>query len=83
MDLDALAERIRTFLEEELGVDRSQVTHEAQLVTTGLVDSAGMVRLAVLIEEEMGIVIPDRDIHADHFDSLAKIEAYLRRKSGA
>jgi acyl carrier protein len=83
MKVDALAERIRAFLEQELGIDRAEVTHDAELVTTGLVDSAGMVRLAALLEEETGLVIPDRDINVENFDSLAKIEAYLRRKSGA
>lgn len=81
MDFKELEQKIRIFLETELGIADQEVTHDTELVTTGLVDSAGTVRLAALIEAEAGITIPDRDINADNFDSLAKIEAYLRRKN--
>jgi acyl carrier protein len=74
---------LRNFLSDELGVEDHDLTLDTPLVTTGLVDSAGLVRLAALIEDATGIVIPDRDINAENFDTLARILAYLRRRGGA
>jgi acyl carrier protein len=77
-DFIELENRIRLFLETELGVPDADLTRESALVSSGLLDSAGLVRLAALLEEAIGITIPDRDVNPNHFDTLAKIDAYLR-----
>jgi acyl carrier protein len=77
MNRVAIHDLLLRFLRDDLGVDESDLGPETPLVTTGLVDSAGLVRLAALLEDATGIVIPDRDITADHFDTLARIVAYL------
>ncbi len=48
-------------------------------------DPAGIAALdgVTLLEDETGIVIPDRDITADNFDTIARILAYLRGRIGA
>lgn len=79
--MSELESKIRDFLCAELGVDAGEVRSDTALVTSGLLDSAGLVRLAGLLEELTGIVIPDRDIRPDHFDTLVQIEAYLRARS--
>ncbi len=68
---------IRAFLVAELGADGGKVTADTALVSTGLVDSAGLIRLAALIERECDLVIPDRDVSADHFDSIRRIQQYV------
>lgn len=80
MEFAEIEMKIRALLETELGVENQSLGRDSGLVTTGLVDSAGLVRLAALLETETGILIPDRDIHAENFDTLARIEAYLRGK---
>ena len=79
MEAEALERESRSFLEEKLGVsglDRSQ-----ELISSGLLDSGNVVRLATQIERLTGIRIPDRDIDADHFDSLAMIVDYVASKA--
>ncbi len=79
MEAEALEREIRAFLEEKLGIsgiDRSQ-----ELISSGLLDSGNLVRLATQIERLTGIRIPDRDIDADHFDSLAMIVDYVASKA--
>jgi acyl carrier protein len=77
MSREPVETAVRRFLRDELGVDEREVHADTPLVTTGVVDSAGLVRLAALLEDATGIVIPDRDITADNFDTLARIAAYL------
>jgi acyl carrier protein len=75
-----LEDIVRAFLREDLGVDDVEVGPDTALVSTGLVDSAGLVRLVAMLETDTGIAIPDRDITAENFDTLARIAAYLRQR---
>ena len=74
-DLEAA---ILAFLRNELGLEDSGVERETPLVSTALIDSADLVRLATEVESLVGTRIPDRDINADHFDTVEKILAYVR-----
>ena len=78
-DTHALEARLLDFLRRELGVDEPGLGADTALVTTGLVVSVGLVRLATFVERQLGIRIPDRDIKAEHFDTIRRIEAYVQR----
>jgi acyl carrier protein len=71
-----LADKILVFLRRELAV-RGDIGEHTSLLASGLIDSAGLVRLAALLERETGRTIPDKDLTADHFDTIASILAYL------
>jgi acyl carrier protein len=79
MEAEALEREIRTFLEEKLGI--TELDRNTELISSGLVDSGNLVRLATRLERAAGIVIPDRDIDVDHFDSLAMIVDYALSKA--
>ena len=77
-DLEAT---IRAFLREELGVDEAALGPDAELITTGLVDSVALVRLVTLVEQQTGITVPNRDITVEHFGSLDRIQRYVTSRS--
>lgn len=74
--MNDLEQRIRGFLRDELGVDED-LSGGDSLITSGRVDSAGLVRLAALLERQTGLIIPDRDLTPEHFDTIARIVAYV------
>ena len=76
-DPQTLEASIRAFLGDELHIE-VELGRDTELVTTGLIDSAGLVRLAALIERTLAITIPDRDINAEHFEDVESILAYVR-----
>jgi acyl carrier protein len=80
-DAATLQTSIRGFMTSVLGVDMTGVEPGTSIIRNGLIDSVGLVRLAAFLETELGIVIPDRDVTATHFDSLAAIDAYVRRRT--
>jgi acyl carrier protein len=82
-DTATLEASIRRFMAEVLGLDMVDIDAETSIIKNGLVDSVALVRLAAFLETELGIVIPDRDVTAQHFDSLAAIDAYVRRRTQA
>ena len=69
--------KIRRFLGAEVGV-QGEIASDASLLESGLVDSAGLVRLAALLERETGRVIPDQDLVPENFDTIDRILHYLR-----
>ncbi len=79
MEAETLEREVCAWLEKKLGV--SGVGRDEELVSSGLVDSGNLVRLATHIERLADIEIPDRDIDADHFDTVAMIVAYVQERS--
>ena len=79
-DPEGFERKLLDFLQHELDVPEAELDREAALVTTGLMDSMDLVRLASHLERELGIEIPDRDITAENFDSIAKTIAYAERR---
>jgi len=79
MAAEELETKIRHLLRTELGV-HEEVTPDAELITTGLIDSVGLVRLATFLERETGITVDNQEITVDNFGSLRRIQAYVRKR---
>ena len=52
------------------------------LLETGVLDSLGLLRLVVFIQERFGIAVDDVDLVPENFDSVDAICAYLRSRDG-
>ncbi len=74
--------KIFTFLREELRVNTDEVERDSELVSSGLVDSADLVRFATFLERSYGIVVEDQDINADNFNTIAMSADYVRAHLG-
>ncbi len=81
MDAGELESKIFEYLQQKLRLS-ADLTRETELISSGLIDSGNLVRLATHVERLTGVSIPDRDIDADHFDSVAIIVAYVQGKQG-
>jgi acyl carrier protein len=75
--LGDLQATIRAYLRDDLGLDEAALTPDAELITTGLVDSVALVRLVTFVEDQAGITVPNRDITVEHFGSLDRIQRYV------
>ncbi|MBV7333005.1 acyl carrier protein [Chloroflexi bacterium TSY] len=60
-----------------LGMNDTPVTPDVNLLTTGLVDSLGVMRLVMFIEEEFGINVPPEDVTIEHFLTVSDMVRYL------
>jgi acyl carrier protein len=75
---DIEMERIASYLEEvaqRRGVNLPG--DEESLFDADVLDSFGVLELVGFIESELGLTIPDEDLGVGHFQSFAKIRAYL------
>jgi acyl carrier protein len=72
----------RFILDEFLGGGPVESLPEAQpLISSGLIDSVGTMRLVLFLEETYGLTIDASDISGGHLDSLASLRALVAAKS--
>ncbi len=71
------------FITRELLSNRGgvAVAPDDDLLGSGLVDSLGIISLVFFIEQEFCVEVPPEDVTIENFQSVARIEAYLRRRS--
>ena len=55
---------------------------EASFLEEGIVDSVGVMELVAFVEEKFSLKIDDTDVTPDNFDSVGRLAAFIRRKTG-
>ena len=75
---------INDYISRELVQDASLLPlgNATSLLETGVLDSLGLLRLVVFIQQRFGITVDDVDLVPEHFDSVDAICAYLRSRDG-
>ncbi len=74
---------LQQFITSELLNGRQALAPDDNLLTTGLVDSLGMLRLVAFIEERFATRVPPQDITIENFRSVNQIAAYLAAQRAA
>ena len=77
---NALAEFVRN---ELLHGRKVALTSDADLLSAGIVDSLGILRLVAFIEERFGVKVPDEDVVFENFQSLQAMANYVSAKTSA
>ncbi len=68
---DEIRARLRAFIcGELLGDPTYPLRDDEPIISGGLIDSFYLAHLAVFIEEELGVIIPDVDLTVENFDTL-------------
>jgi len=49
-----------------------------KLISTGVIDSMGLVDLAIFVENEFGVTIADTELNAGCFDTLSELAALIQ-----
>ena len=74
----AVADKVKSIIVEQLGVDEEEVTPDASFVDDLGADSLDTVELVMAFEEEFGIEIPDED--AEQLQTVGDAVKYLQEK---
>lgn len=75
--------KIMDYVSAELLVDPELgLNEQEEILTTGRIDSMSVMRLVSFIKDEFSITIPNEDLVADNFRSVAAIDEYLSRSAG-
>jgi acyl carrier protein len=77
-----IANQIREFVAKNLLFSDGGFNYdnEASFLDEGIVDSLGVIELVTFVEQQFGISVADDELVPDNFDSVTKMEAYIRQK---
>ena len=79
-----LPETIHTFLYQAAQQARTKMPErDESLFLSGLLDSFSLVDFVTLIESECDISVNDIDLRPENFDTIAKVESFIARATGA
>jgi len=70
---------LHDFLVNELAVDGSNLSSDAPLFSSGLIDSFALVTLLTFVETESGLMISPEDVNLENFDSIGRILDFVAR----
>ena len=56
---------------------------ESSLTGAGIVDSTGMLEVIAFVERTLGVPVADEELLPENFDSVARIAAFVQRKTKA
>ena len=73
-----VADKVKSIIVEQLGVDEEEVTIDASFVDDLGADSLDTVELVMAFEEEFGAEIPDED--AEKLTTVGAVVKYLKEK---
>jgi acyl carrier protein len=76
----AIAERVKSIIVEQLGVDEEEVTPEASFTEDLGADSLDIVELVMAFEEEFGLEIPDEE--AEKINKVKEAIDYIQNNAG-
>ena len=84
MDKAAIKQEIRNFILAEYlpGEDPAALTDDVRLISDGVVDSLGSLKLVAHIEEKFSAKIEAHEIDADHLDLVDDIVDLIASRAG-
>ena len=74
----AVADKVKSIIVEQLGVDEEEVTPDASFVEDLGADSLDTVELVMAFEEEFGAEIPDED--AEKLQTVGDVNKYIEER---
>ena len=74
-------EALKQYIAEELLNNSVNVKEDDNLLSDGMVDSLGMVRLVAFLEETFEVEIPPEDLIIENFGTINVIADYLQKGS--
>ena len=77
---ERIEDRLKALIVERLymSLRPDELDEQASLIDTYGVDSVSLLELVVGIEEVFGVTIGDDEFKVEHFESVAKLAAFLR-----
>jgi acyl carrier protein len=77
-----IVQQIRDYIAKNLLFSDSgfSFSDDASFLGEGIVDSVGVLELVTFVGQEFGVTVEPDEMTPDNFDSVSKIEQYVRRK---
>ena len=75
--------QIRDYIVKNFYVaDPGALADDASLLDQGIIDSTGVLEVVAFVERSFGVKVADEEMLPENLDSIARISAFVARKSG-
>ncbi len=75
-----MLQKLKTFIFKELVfIDNTDEFSETDDLLEAGLDSMGIMRLVIFIEEEFGVTLPDDELVPDNLRTLKSLEGWIKR----
>lgn len=83
--MDEISSQVQKFILEEFlpGESPDELTEETPLITGGILDSIGTLKLVTFLEETFGVTLEAHEAGVEHLDSIGKIAELIQEKKSA
>ena len=79
-----IQQRVKQFIIENFYVsDAAALTDDASLISTGVVDSTGMLEVITFLENEYGVAIEDKEMTPENLETIGRIAKFVIQKQAA
>jgi acyl carrier protein len=72
--------KVQSFIQENFIFDGKNLDSEESLLGSGTIDSTGILEVISFLEQTFGVHFEDKELVADNFDSIAKIQSFMFHK---
>jgi len=77
-----VTKRIRDYIVQNFYVaDAARLSDQASLLDQGIVDSTGVLEVVAFLEKTFSLRVEDAELLPENLDSVARIAAFVARKS--
>ena len=82
---DAIKTVVKNYILEQFlpGEDPEEMNSETPLITGGILDSIGTLKLVTFLEEHFGVILEAHEAGVDHLDTVNQITELIERKQAA
>lgn len=80
-----IEQQVRDFIVSNMLYSTEGFNHsdDASFLQEGIIDSLGVMELVEFVQSSFGVVVDQREVTPDNFDSVTKLAAFVRRKLAA
>lgn len=79
-----IQQRVKQFIIQNFYIsDVTALTNDSSLITTGVVDSTGMLEVIAFLEEEYKFTIEDAEMIPANLETIDQIAAFVNNKQSA
>ena len=84
METAVLKDTLREFIFENflVGLRKNELDDTDSFLEKGIIDSTGVLELVAFVEQTFEFEVEDEELVPENFDSVTKLETYIRQKTG-
>ena len=83
-DQTSIEAKLKSYILEEFlaGEDPDELQESTELMTTGILDSIGTLKLVTFLENEFGVQLEPHETDAEYLNTIGDISRLVRSKRG-